>query len=269
MKNKFLRALFVTSVMLFFSCEDDYSIEDVKTSEVLSERKYAKRISYEEFKNRTSAYDAYQNIKENKLSSINGRSVYNEDYGLQIDTSHIYFVDAGAVHSLTFEIIDENLEPQNFKNLVLTSKPDGRYSAFVLEYVVDETDINNIINDQEIGEITPISVTDLNSTNSFTVEGDCVESVSYTHKYCYTREGDYVNLDNDTSGALLSTCKGGTEREETYQILVIDMPCLTGGGGGGGSTGGGYPGYTGPGVPGGGSTGGGSTGGGGYWCLFA
>lgn len=106
-------------------------------------------ISFSEFKSNRSAFQKLREARAKKNPNILYRGIYNEDYGVFIDTTNIIVIENDGKHSITFQIIDETFS-NKIENLVLNSKEDGGYVAYITKYLLSEQEIEAINNGNEL-----------------------------------------------------------------------------------------------------------------------
>jgi hypothetical protein len=233
------------------SFEDSIDSENHSTYQI-------KKISLNELKINRKALEKLKETHIKMTTSEFGRGVYNEDFGMFIDTTNIILIEKDGKQSITFQIMKENAF-NKIENLVLNSKEDGGYSAFITEYLLSQSDIIKLANNEQIDTRTPTRVTDLSSSssNNYTINNvNCVSIITNSVWSCYNSSGEII----DSQGNLGDGCIGGGF-EVTYLIIQIDWGCVSGGGGGGSTSGGYNSGSNGTGNGPGNNSGGGSTGG--------
>ena len=173
-------------------------------------------------------------------TSLMQRGIFNEDLGVFIDTTNILITEKDGKHSITFRIINEE-ELSKIENLVLNSKEDGSYKAFITEYLLSQEELTKLANNVEIGDKKPSAITDVSTYARFSITGDgadCVSMLNYTVGYCLNANGQTIRDRGNNDGPAGTVCVSGWYEVE-YQIMVIDAGCLSGGSGGGGSDSGG------------------------------
>jgi len=94
-----------------------------------------KKVSFKDFKSNRQAYQKLGEARIKKNPSLQYRGVYNEDYGVFIDTTNIVKLEKDGKHSFTFRITNKDVL-NKIENLVLNSKDDGSYEAFITEYLL-------------------------------------------------------------------------------------------------------------------------------------
>ena len=163
------------------------------------------------------------------------REIYNEDYCVFIDTTNIILVENGDKHSLTFQIINEEEGNTNIENLVLNSKNNGGYSAFITEYDLTQQDLIKLANGENLTTKTPSSITEIENLARLNIDGDgsdCVNIITHTVSMCRNISGNTI-FNNGESG---NDCVG-LPFDVEYRVMIIEAGCLSGGGG---SSDGGY-----------------------------
>ncbi len=240
MKNKLKLLLILMISMLFFtSCEkEEFEISD-QASPVQTTHQ-VRKISFRELKRNRKAYEKLKESRSKMNHSLLQRGVFNEDFGIFIDTTNILITEKDGKHSITFRIINEE-ELSKVENLVLNSKEDGSYKAFITEYLLSQEELTKLANNVEIGDKKPSAITDVSTYARFSITGDgadCISMLNYTVGYCLNANGQTIRDRGNNDGPAGTVCVSGWYEVE-YQIMVIDAGCLSGGSGGGGSDSGG------------------------------
>lgn len=256
MKNKFKFLIASVSIAMLFlsSCEKEiYDDAIYKTQQ--PQNLSISKISFKELKSNKNAVEKIKHVMTKKLpTSIANRAVYNEDFGVLIDTTNIVQMTSATEQSITFNIVDYTNSTKK-ENLVLISKNDGNFEAYIAEYNLIQQDLDILASGGTLQNIKPTSISEIENASKVAVSGDCVSSYTYSYWACYNSNGDIMA----NNGELGNGCVGiGFEYE--MQVITIDMACLADGGGGGGGTSG-TSGTSGTGTSGTGTTGSGPTGG--------
>lgn len=217
-----------------------------------TEQKYQlRRISFTEFK---SNHNAFQKLKETcfkKSSNLKSKGVFIDNYGVFIDTTAVVVIEKGEKHSITFQIIDEEVSGK-IENLVFSSKENGEYSAYITKYLLSEQEIQALGRGQAIGDKYPATITRVenNSTENVSQTDGCINHYYETSSYCRDSNGEVIF----SAGYLGDGCVG-TSWTVTYLVIDISPGC------GGSSPGSGYGGPSNGSGGDGGNGGGGSSGG--------
>lgn len=250
MKKIFLQLVFIFFLSFFSSCErEEFEISNESTQNQSDYQ--VKKISFNDVKLNKNAFEKLKESRSKLNRSVLQRGVYNEDFGVFIDTTNILFIEKDGKHSFTFQIINEE-DKSIVENLILNSKDTEGYDAFISKYLLTQEEIIKIENGESLETKVPSTVTNVNSTYSLSVSGPCVTSTFSSEFVCYPQNGgEPVYYGGNYSGGC-----SGTLIYETTQIISINYGCLSGGSGGS-TSGGGYN-------PGGGSDSGGYNPGG-YW----
>jgi len=250
MKKIFLQLVFIFFLSFFTSCErEEFEISNESTQNHSDYQ--VKKISFNDVKLNKNAFKKLKESRSKVNPSLLQRGVYNEDFGVFIDTTNIVFIEKDGKHSFTFQIINEE-DKSIVENLILNSKDTEGYDAFISKYLLTQEEIVKIENGESLETKVPSTVTNVNSSYSLSVSGPCVTSTFSSEFVCYPQNGgEPVYYGGNYSGGC-----SGTLIYETTQIISINYGCLSGGSGGS-TSGGGYN-------PGGGSDGGGYNPGG-YW----
>lgn len=251
MKNKFKFLIASVSIAMLFlsSCEKEMYDDAIYKSQQPQNLSISK-ISFKDLKSNKNAVEKIKRVMTKKLpTSIANRAVYNEDFGVLIDTTNIVQMTSATEQSITFNIVDYTNSTKK-ENLVLISKNDGNFEAYIAEYNLTQQDLNILASGGTLQNIQPTSISEIENTSKVAVSGACVSSYTYSYWACYNSNGDIMA----NNGELDNGCVGlGFEFE--MQVITIDMACLADGGGGGGGTSG-TSGTSGTGTTGSGPTGG-------------
>jgi hypothetical protein len=240
MKKIFLQLVFIFFLSFFLSCEREEF--DISNEIHQNQSDYqVKKISFNDVKLNKNAFEKLKESRSKLNRSVLQRGVYNEDFGVFIDTTNILITEKEGRHSITFQIInDEDLS--KVKNLVLNAKDDGSYSAFITEYILSQSDLLKLANNEPIGEKTPTSVTDITTNQNTNIinssNANCVSTFSYDQFVCWSN-GELI----PTQGNLGDGCQSAGF-SATFFVIEIDWGCVSGGGSTGynpgGSDSGGY-----------------------------
>ncbi|BCY29593.1 hypothetical protein [Flavobacterium okayamense] len=254
MKNKFKFLIASLSIAMLFlsSCEKEIYDDAIYKSQQPQNLSISK-ISFKELKSNKNVVEKIKSVMTKKLpTSIANRAVYNEDFGVLIDTTNIVQMTSATEQSITFNIVDYT-DSTKKENLVLVSKNDGNFEAYIAEYNLTQQDLDILASGGTLQNIQPTSISEIENASKIAVSGACVSSYTYTYSACYNSSGDIIF----NNGELGNGCVGmGFDYE--MQVITIDMACLADGGGGGTS---GTSGTSGTGTSGTGTTGSGPTGG--------
>lgn len=259
MRNKFkiITSLLLIAAVCFQSCEKEQD-EELKSNSISTQNVRVKKVSYRDFKSNRKAVEGLKSaIVKRNPSLINSRTVYDEEFGVYVDTTNIVVNETPDSETITMSILSEE-DLTQVENLILVLNDDGSYRAYIAEYDLTEDQLDAVSRGESIEGIFPTSITEIDDSSKISITGSCASTSYYTVHSCYNSNGD-VMADN---GELGNGCVG-MSFDVTYEIITVDLSCLTSGGGTSGtdSTGG-----TGSSTGGtGGSTGGtgGSVGGGG------
>ena len=232
-KINLLITVFSISLLFLFSCDKEIYDDAINQSQQLKNLSISK-ISFKELKSNKKAVEKIKSVITKKLpSSISQRAVYNDDFGVYIDTTNIVKMVSTTEESLTFNIIDYT-DSTKKENLILISKEDGSVEAYIAEYNLTQQDIDVLASGGTLENLQPTSISEIESTSKVAVSGACVSDYTYSYWACYNSNGDIIA----NNGELGNGCVG-TGFEYEMQVITIDMACLADGGGGGttGSTG--------------------------------
>lgn len=187
---------------------------------------------------------------ESENQQVNFRTIIETDCGFSIDTDDFVYIEDNEHHSYTFQIVKDSLA--NLENLVLNYNLESEnYDAYLIEYLIDEEDEENIINHEEINDFiskTRISYLPEFNSNSllqqrsfFAYISTCTYTVTYEQEiiftgYQYGGGGVYETI--STPIYTLVSCTydfvgdGGSSGAPVYQIEEGNGRNNGGGGGG-------------------------------------
>ena len=123
MKNKFKFLIASVSIaMLFLSSCDKEIYDDAIYQSQQPQNLSISKISFKELKSNKNAVEKIKHVMTKKLpTSIANRAVYNEDFGVLIDTTNIVQMVSETEQSLTFNIVDYT-DSTKKENLILEAK---------------------------------------------------------------------------------------------------------------------------------------------------
>jgi|GEM_PF-2852050 len=233
-KIKFLVPLLV--FLFVYGCvQDDFSnYQDVSVQEI---NDYTfNKISFSDLKKKnTKALQKIEKISslKNKALGRNHRMDYNEQFGVFIDTTQIVMLSNEDQHTITFRIVSEGENDKEVENLVLRSRQNGEYSAYITKYELSEAVGNELLN----ASLVSIAQIDNNyQTNMLGNVSDCIDTRIITRSFCRDKEGNVFGYDD--KGEVDTRCHG-MPYTETHLTIYIDLKCMGGGAGSGAYTGGG------------------------------
>jgi hypothetical protein len=158
-----------------------------------------------------------------------GRGVYNEAFDVFIDTTNIIVVENEFNHSITFQIVGKENE-KVIENLILNSKPEGGYKAFIAKYDLSSEELLTLLDNEKLLTKKPTTITEVDNYSRIDVGGDgadCIDIEIGTRSVCRNAHGNIIA----NNGELGNDCVGMPFQQE-YLVLTIDAGCLSGGGGG-------------------------------------
>ncbi len=199
--------LFAVFGAMFASCEKDLYTDNMRQTD-LSDVK-VRRISYTDIKNDAAAMRKLIDIKASTINvPLAARGVYNEQFGIYLDTTKIMELLKDGVHSLTFKIEDDSI-PFILKNLVMVQQGTEAYKAFITEYELTEQEFDKLAHGVPIGEDKMKRIKDMQTNQKFNV-GPCI-----TNFY-------YIVHGHDA---------GGNAQDYDVSYTVYDLDCIAGEGG--------------------------------------
>ncbi|MCZ8297127.1 MAG: hypothetical protein O9297_07905 [Flavobacterium sp.] len=229
------RLLMATVLFSFIGCSED--VYENFSNEKANAINF-KKVNFSEFKKNRLALQRFTEV-ENNWSS-NQRGIYLEDYGVYIDTTNIIYIEKDDVNSYTFKIIN-NDATNKVENLVLNSKENGNYEAFISEYLLTQQDISYLSeSNNTLLQKSPSAITNIENSQRQSISSECISFEEVNRTYCRNSEGNVIR----TQGDLGDGCVG-MSWTETVTVVTIDASCLTSGGGFTGNMGnGGFNGYS-------------------------
>ena len=176
----------------------DESIQDTIPKENIQ----FKKVSFKEIKSNRQAFKKLGEVLIKKNPSLQYRGVYNEDYGVFIDTTNIVKLEKDGKHSFTFRITNQDVL-NKIENLVLNSKDDGSYEAFITEYLLSPQEMIVLENKLPLNNKEPKSITKVENLARFDIFGSgagCVTYHTFTKYVCNDRDGNQIESEgnNDT-----------------------------------------------------------------------
>lgn len=165
-------------------------------------------------------------INKKNPSAVNARAIYDEEFEMYIDTTNIIVNETPDSESITMSVLSEE-DLTKIENLVLVLNEDGGYKAFLSEYILTQAQIDIITNGGTLENVTPTSITDLDSTSKISITGPCIHLNTITYDTCTDSDGNTIIHQGDSG----NDCEGnwGTV---TYETISVDLHCLSGSGGG-------------------------------------
>jgi hypothetical protein len=226
MKKQISKVLLLFSTVILFNCQND----DLQKTEPIIENQNEYLIDQISFKEVKENAKAFQKLKEagTRNASLTGRGVFNDDYGVFIDTTNIMMIEKDGNRSFTFQIINESNDGE-IKNLILNSTDGENYKAYIASYLLSPEEWVKISNGEMINDNLPSSVTEFSQFARGGVIGDgadCIDIYTITQLYCKDSGGRIIK-DN---GDLGSGCVGMSWPVET-KIYKIAGDCMSSGGG--------------------------------------
>jgi hypothetical protein len=223
MKNT-IKKLAVLLVFLFAilisSCELE---KDFIEKSVDNKGIQLKKISFSELKSNPKAFQKLKEARLKKNPNFLYRGVYNEDYGVFIDTTNIIVIQKEDKHSITFQIVDEDFT-NKVENLVLNSKEDGSYEAYITEYILSQEDFNIIANGEILPAKEPSAITKIENLSRVDIFGGAGGCFTFTVNSVWVCRDKDDNIMRD-NGELGNGCVG-TSFYFDYNVLTVDYECL-------------------------------------------
>lgn len=213
MKNKLkILFLFCFAVMLLFSSCEKEIYENAENQSQLSKKLSIQKIKYSQLKSNKKIVEKLKKVASKKLSfSIAQRAVYDEDLEVLIDTTNIVKMQSDSEESFTFNIVDYT-DSSNKENLILVSKTDGSFDAYIAEYNLTQQDLDILTSGGTLLDIKPTSISEIDADSKVAVSGPCVTSYTYSFSACYNSSGNIISnngeLGNDcVEWDLIMKCK--------------------------------------------------------------
>jgi hypothetical protein len=143
MKNKFKFLIASVSIAMLFlsSCEKEMYDDAIYQSQQPQNLSISK-INFKELKSNKNAVEKIKHVMSKKLpTSIANRAVYNEDFGVLIDTTNIVQMTSSTKQTITFNIVNSDVSSKK-ENLILVSNNNGDFEAFIAEYNLNQNDLD-------------------------------------------------------------------------------------------------------------------------------
>ena len=199
MKNKFKFLIASVSIAMLFlsSCEKEMYDDAIYQSQKPQNLSISK-INFKELKSNKNAVEKIKHVMSKKLpTSIANRAVYNEDFGVLIDTTNIVQMTSATKQTVTFNIINY-VNSSKKENLVLVSNNDGNFEAYIAEYNLTPQDLSILANGGSLQNIQPSSISEIESTSKIAVSSSCISISTYTVGMCSDANGNsYENIGNN------------------------------------------------------------------------
>ncbi|AWM13786.1 hypothetical protein DI487_07865 [Flavobacterium sediminis] len=190
-KKRLLLSLSGLLVLLLTNCEKDY--EESTTNYNLTTSRFDIRVlDSEQILSNAKVMDELQKIAGQTKAQATGtgtpigtsRILYNSTYGFSVNTAYVKYVEDTTTgkHSYNFPLTRDSLVTSHLENLLLSSRSDGSYDAYIVEYgfskdeynAVSQTTLNNTTT-----RYYPIdfdtSVFNSGELNKMVLEYSCVE----------------------------------------------------------------------------------------------
>ncbi|MCO6176058.1 hypothetical protein NHF50_13485, partial [Flavobacterium sp. NRK F10] len=178
-------------VLLLTNCEKDYP--DATLNNKLTTSRFDIRVlDSEQILSNAKVMDELQKIAGQTKAQATGtgtpigtsRILYNSTYGFSVNTAYVKYVEDTTTgkHSYNFPLTRDSLVTSHLENLLLSSRSDGSYDAYIVEYgfskdeynAVSQTTLNNTTT-----RYYPIdfdtSVFNSGELNKMVLEYSCVE----------------------------------------------------------------------------------------------
>ncbi|WP_445716898.1 hypothetical protein [Flavobacterium sp.] len=139
----FLKILFITGFLIFFSCEKDDSIlidEEFSNSNPFK----IEKLTFQQASKNSALVEKLNNFSNN--SGLNRRIVATHNNDVYIDTDIVtYIEDLNGNHSYIFSMYSSN---SNYllENLVLSNTIDNTYRANIIQYDITEDELEQLKN---------------------------------------------------------------------------------------------------------------------------
>lgn len=225
MKKSIIKMFMVLAITLLFSCEND----DLSQKEPSTQNQpefVVKKINFKELKNNSKAFEKLQEAEAKSTSHL-GRGLFDENFGVFVDTTNIVMIQEGNNHSYTFRVIGDNIENE-IKNLVLSSSTDLTYRAYIATYASTAEEVNSILTNEMLTEIVPTSIVEVGLSSRDGISGDgadCIDFITVTQSFCRNAAGNII-----TNGGFLGDECDGMSWTEEFVILRLDHDCMSSGG---------------------------------------
>src|SRR5690606_24256346 len=199
-KKHFIKIfIFVLAFVSMFGCQnDDFLQEKNATAISNNSKRKVERLSLDKLNKDSEVYKILSQRflgLTNENQGSNFRTIIETDFGFSIDTDDFIYIEDNENHSYTFQVVKDSLA--NLENLVLNYNLESEnYDAYLIEYLIDEEDEENIINHEEINDFiskTRISYLPEFNSNSllqqrsfFAYISTCTYTVTYEQEIIFT-----------------------------------------------------------------------------------
>ncbi len=230
------RLLLFFIVMSLTGCAYD----TLKQTETINPADYKMSpVSWKEIK---SHPELMSEIKKSRLSRMSpsetARGVYDENYGVFVDTTNIVMIQKDGKKTFTLSIVNYDENEKNVENLILNQRDDNTYTAYVAKYILNDAEWTKLSGGETLPDKKPSEIKDIATYARFTITGDGADCVSVSH---YMRNVcDDANGNQMTNNGELGNGCVNNYMQLDVTLIIVDMDCLSqsGGGGEGGDSGG-------------------------------
>lgn len=150
-KSKLFTLLVLIFLTFLTSCSDDIYINENAAS---NSKIKSYSISFEEFNLNSNAKNSFNQFKakqQNLQMSFNlqDKIIYNHDYNFYIDTDKVIVLENDNIISYTFATYNDS-DANTVKNLVINSKNNQVFETFLIEYDLNQTEVDLILSGTDV-----------------------------------------------------------------------------------------------------------------------
>src|SRR5690554_5502217 len=203
MKSKLKQfLLIILSFIALWACQQDDLYNNESSS--LDSKGMVKKMSLKDLNKDSEAYRILERFRpSDKKDNVLFKNIVQTDYGFSVDTDEFLYIEDNDKNSYTFRVYrDDNTN--ELENLVLNYNSETEsYDTFLIEYLVENDDYQNILNNQEIDDFSSkTKVTFLPEFDSgsliqarvhTSIFYDCTYSVTYVPALAGEATGIYLD----------------------------------------------------------------------------
>lgn len=133
--------LFLITLLLFYACETDDFLKESSTA-VNANQEHSKitQLTFKDIESNPMLLEVITQLKSKNISNnITQRGEFNNTFQMELDTTQIFKVESEWRHSYTFRIIEDTLDTNITRNLVLSYAGNyNSYYAYIASYDLSE-----------------------------------------------------------------------------------------------------------------------------------
>lgn len=215
-------------VVLLYSCTLDDLEDKPITSNTSKKNAQLTNLTYEDLKNESAVINIVNQIQQYNNGAARG--VFDETFQMTLDTNKIVKIESELRHSYTFEILEDSLDTNITRNLVLDyiSQEYG-YFAYIFEYNLTANEMESV----QRGEFVDLQ----NHLSLYTYDTDFsnneVNGLEFCTNVVYIAEQACTKGGHSYSMGNAGDCPLPEKDQPQPATFVIQVSICDNGGGGG------------------------------------